>query len=270
MKEMFTTNNQNRRKTDSKIHNIIRTLFISVGIFALVLCYSNSAVVKKANTEILKEHQAPLELRQAITEITTSFDVEMVDPVTGEIFEGEQQSYGSGSVIYINESYNYFLVLTAAHVVDGNGRTISSIELSVNDETYSEVSVLSQDLENDIALLSVKGQTSVKPIKLAKTTPEVGSTIWYVGNPAGVSRLINKGIISKYEDNRMITSMAAVGGASGGIVVNKDHEVVGVISAVILSVLQMMPDVEYPVMHPTDYNVIINLADIQALVEEFI
>jgi S1-C subfamily serine protease len=84
------------------------------------------------------------------------------------------------------------------------------------------------DVDNDVALLYVAAE--LPPLVFADA-PEVGDPVLAIGAPYGYADTVTSGIVTNTEQG-VVTTDAAVGpGNSGGPLVNRDGEVIGVITA---------------------------------------
>ena len=84
------------------------------------------------------------------------------------------------------------------------------------------------DIENDVALLYVAAD--LPPLVFA-AAPEVGDPVLAIGAPYGYADTVTSGIVTNTEEG-VVTTDAAVGpGNSGGPLVNRDGDVIGVITA---------------------------------------
>ncbi|UDI78688.1 trypsin-like peptidase domain-containing protein [Staphylococcus taiwanensis] len=160
---------------------------------------------------------------------------------------------GSG-VVYKNVDDTFF-ILTNAHIV-GNS---DNIVISYGDNQSTKATVVGKDMWSDIAVLKASFKDKkIKPIKMGDSSKLIlGESIIIVGNPLGndFKNTVSKGIISGLDravpvdfdkDNKndeLIKTFqidAAVNpGNSGGAVVNRYGELVGIVSLKI-----NMPNIE--------------------------
>lgn len=152
----------------------------------------------------------------------------------------ENKGRGLGSGVVINDQG---AVLTSLHVVAG----ADQIELTFADGTQASAMVIAEQPENDIAVL----QPSQLPGLLVPATLgnpgalRVGDEAFAVGNPLGLYGSMSAGVISglkrsfeppgrnqKLED--LIQFDAAVNpGSSGGPLLNRYGQVVGIVTALV-------------------------------------
>jgi hypothetical protein len=120
-------------------------------------------------------------------------------------------------------------VITNVHVVEGAryGEIVEDKNKTIHKiQGYSAI-----DRKNDLIILSVPTITK-NGIKISDTLPEVGENIFAIGNPRGLSGTISEGIVSGVrllENNDLFQITAPVSpGSSGGPVLNRKGEVIGV------------------------------------------
>jgi S1-C subfamily serine protease len=164
---------------------------------------------------------------------------------------------GSASVIYHNKKRSF--ILTAAHLVymkpidffkkmkleeDGELKTVDIWTLTdVKGKKYKNIKVLSWDRKTDIAILSIK-RINLPALHIAAVPPKIGDKLYNVGAPHG---LFSKNLVLFYEGrfigylkNKImmdttarvaITSIPVAGGSSGSPILDKDGDIVGMVSA---------------------------------------
>jgi len=156
--------------------------------------------------------------------------IKRIKPSTVIIFayddKGEFLQLGSGFFISQNGD-----VITNYHVIQG----ASSAEIKTADEkTYPITYILAGDEQNDLIRLSVNiPSSSVYPLSLSKTIPEVGERIIVYGSPLGLENTVSDGIVSAIRDipdyGRIIQITAPISpGSSGSPVLNMNGEVIGI------------------------------------------
>lgn len=163
------------------------------------------------------------------------------DPFNGRYFydsdptqEGELVEQGSGSGIIISED-GY--VVTNQHVIDN----ASEVEVVLNTGTTYTAKIIGQDTKTDLAVLKIDPkEEKITPATLGdSTTLQVGELAVAIGNPMGMefSGSVTSGIISAVNrtmtiENRtynLIQTDAAINsGNSGGALINRFGEVIGI------------------------------------------
>jgi S1-C subfamily serine protease len=151
--------------------------------------------------------------------------------------EGEE-GFSLGSGIVVNEEGN---ILTSLHVVDG----ASGIQLTFADGSESGAQVVATQPENDIAvLLAEQPPAQLVPAILGNPGAlHIGDEAFVVGNPLGLYSSMSAGVISglgrsfkpvdgKQQLEGLIQFDAAVNpGSSGGPLLNRAGQVVGIVTA---------------------------------------
>ncbi|MGA7272359.1 MAG: trypsin-like peptidase domain-containing protein [Acidimicrobiia bacterium] len=135
---------------------------------------------------------------------------------------------GSG-VIYDSNG----LILTAAHVVDGQ----SQVRVRLSDGTQYSGTVVGQDDSFDIGVVRIDA-TGLPAASLATDTqPEVGQLAVAIGSPFGLDSTVTSGVVSAVnqsvpENGRyrsLIQTDAAINpGNSGGALANRQGQVIGI------------------------------------------
>jgi S1-C subfamily serine protease len=130
------------------------------------------------------------------------------------------------------------LILTALHVVQGADR----IQLRFTDGTSTTGRVLRQQPEKDIAVLVVDRLPQVVVPAVLGGAAQIGEPVFPVGNPLGLEDTLTAGVVSALgrsipiSGGRTLTGLiqfdAAVNpGNSGGPLLDRDGQVVGIVTA---------------------------------------
>ena len=124
------------------------------------------------------------------------------------------------------------IILTSAHVIEDENCVIVTMS---NGQNY-KARVLKRFGDNrDIALLKIDTATDLKTVKLGNSEKiKVGQKVLAIGNPFGFSGTLTQGIISRidYVKNRIQTDAAINPGSSGGPLLNKNGEIIGINQAI--------------------------------------
>jgi hypothetical protein len=158
--------------------------------------------------------------------------IKKIKPSTVIIFtyneKGEFLKQGSGFFISQNGD-----VITNYHVIQG----ASSAEIKTADEKiYPITHIVAGDEQSDLIRLSVNiPSSSIYPLSLSKTLPEVGERIFVYGSPLGWENTVSDGIVSAIRDipdyGRIIQITAPISpGSSGSPVLNLQGGVIGIAS----------------------------------------
>ena len=124
------------------------------------------------------------------------------------------------------------IILTSAHVIETGKNIVVTMS---NGQDYS-ARILKRLGENkDIALLKIETPIELKTVKLGNSEKiKVGQKVLAIGNPFGFNGTLTQGIISRidYSKNRIQTDAAINPGSSGGPLLNKDGEIIGINQAI--------------------------------------
>jgi serine protease DegQ len=192
------------------------------------------------------EHAAALAKAEAADERKNSHDKSAPKPVAPATPDGKDQHPDStGSGVVVDEQGD---ILTNLHVIHSTDRWV----VTFADGSTSDARVVSVQPENDLAVIHAeKTPDEIKPATLASTRDlNPGDTVVAVGFPFGIGPSVSSGVVAglkrafvdpdhKPTDegpgklSNLIQFDAAVNpGNSGGPLVNRDGEVVGIVTAI--------------------------------------
>lgn len=136
-------------------------------------------------------------------------------------------SFGSGFFVQPNT------IATNYHVIDGAAS--GTVKLVGMPTKYAIDSILATDTDNDLALLKVSDASGIKSLTLINDseTVKIGERVLVVGNPVGLEGTLSDGIISnlstlEHSNKRLQMTAPISPGSSGGPVLNRQGEVIGV------------------------------------------
>ena len=173
---------------------------------------------------------------------SVAYDVILPSVVAVEaVVEGPgkpHSSLGAGVVVV-----DTGIILTCLHVV----KDATSVKVVFSDGTESDAQVMVRQPENDLAVLSaLKPPDELKPATLVSSSSlHVGDEVIAVGNPFGVFFSVSDGVVSglgrEYTAKESGASLkgliqfdAAVNpGNSGGPLINRNGEVVGIVTSLL-------------------------------------
>ena len=147
---------------------------------------------------------------------------------------------GLGSGVVVNATGS---ILTALHVVDG----ASAIRVTFFDGTTVSATVASTEPAKDIAVLQPASvPANVQPATLGNPHAlQVGDEAYVVGNPFGLYGSISAGVVSGLDRSMVVEAAGATldgliqvdaavnPGASGGPLLNRNGQVVGIVTALL-------------------------------------
>lgn len=137
---------------------------------------------------------------------------------------------GSGSGFFISADG---LAVTNFHVAANSSQLVITTK---DGETYSDVTILDGDRENDLALLRVAG-SNFPYLELADSSQVVqGQKAYAIGSPLGLENTMSEGIISNPKrvldgTQYLQISVPIAPGSSGGALLNEAGKVIGVTTA---------------------------------------
>lgn len=148
-----------------------------------------------------------------------------------EVYDAQGQAFATGSGFFIDSDGT---AITNYHVIDGAHS--AKIKIGDTEEFYDVEGVYDCDEANDWAVIKVAGSGFDYLEKGDKSTVVGGATVYAMGSPLGLQNTISQGLISNV--NRVLdgvsfiqTSAAISSGSSGGALINKYGEVIGITSA---------------------------------------
>lgn len=126
------------------------------------------------------------------------------------------------------------VAVTNYHVI--SGAASAKITVSGTGDTYDVLGIYDCSPEEDWAVLQIDGY-DFTPLPVSDPNYNVGgATVYAIGSPLGLQNTISAGIISnphRYDDGMNYIQMSAAisSGSSGGALINKYGEVIGITSA---------------------------------------
>ena len=147
-----------------------------------------------------------------------------------EMKDKNGKTLGIGSGFFVKPN----LIATNYHVIEGAAK--GTAKLVGKYTTYNIEGVTATDKTNDLALLKVTAY-GIKPLSLGDSDAvRIGATVYVAGNPKGLEGTFSDGIISSRRDKltkeRLQMTAPISPGSSGGPVLNRKSEVIGVSFAV--------------------------------------
>jgi len=117
-------------------------------------------------------------------------------------------------------------IITNEHVVRGGNPYLDLGAVRV------ALKIVIVDSVNDLAILMPDAEISSPPLKLSSTQPKPGTTIFALGNPAGLEKSISSGVVAGVRNlsgRELLQISAPISpGSSGGPILTANGEVVGV------------------------------------------
>jgi hypothetical protein len=137
---------------------------------------------------------------------------------------GRPLSLGSGFILKAG------IVVTNFHVIEG---AASGIAKRLGDlSNHRIVGVVAKDSFRDLAILAVDGSMDGGVDLSQRQIPEIGETVYAIGNPGGLEGTFSSGMVSALRELnglKLLQITAPISpGSSGGPIANEDGEVIGV------------------------------------------
>ena len=147
-----------------------------------------------------------------------------------EMKDTNDKTLGIGSGFFVKTN----IIATNYHVIEGAAK--GTAKVVGKSRTYKIKGVTAVDQDNDLALLKVTA-FGVRSLSLGDSdTVRIGETVYVAGNPKGLEGTFSDGIISSRRDKdtkeRLQMTAPISPGSSGGPVLNRKGEVIGVSVAV--------------------------------------
>ena len=124
------------------------------------------------------------------------------------------------------------IILTSAHVIETGKNIVVTMS---NGQNYDAKVLKRFDENEDIVLLKISAASELKTVKFGDSEKiKVGQKVLAIGNPFGFMGTLTQGIVSRidYAKNRIQTDAAINPGSSGGPLLNKRGEIIGINQAI--------------------------------------
>jgi len=121
------------------------------------------------------------------------------------------------------------MAISNYHVFEGC--TFGKEKLKMNDgRVYKVDRVIKKSKKLDYIIFKLNNYNSNNYLSLSSQMPEIGSKVFTIGNPKGLTQTLSEGIVSGYRENKdyIQTSTEITHGSSGGPLFNMNGEVVGI------------------------------------------
>ncbi|QEP43990.1 PDZ domain-containing protein [Ectothiorhodospiraceae bacterium BW-2] len=147
------------------------------------------------------------------------------------------ESVGSGVMVSIDG-----FIVTNYHVIKDSAGIAVTVFSDTGTQRYS-AEIVKIDERRDMALLKIRPDTLMKPIPLGDSSRvDIADSVLAIGSPYGLDQTVSRGIISGLRKSVMIenvtheqllqTDAAINQGNSGGALINRDGELIGINTAI--------------------------------------
>ena len=150
---------------------------------------------------------------------------------------GQLEAMGSGVIVDAKDGY----ILTNSHVIN----KADKITIRLSDGRSYQAKLIGSDKASDIAVLQIKAK-NLHAISLGNSDKlQVGDSVLAIGNPFGLDQSVTSGIVSalqranlqiegsKSYENFIQTDAAINSGNSGGALVDRSGNLIGINTAII-------------------------------------
>ena len=142
-------------------------------------------------------------------------------------YDGVNVFQGSGFVVRSKG-----IAVSNYHVFEGTGIGSEVIKFS-NGDTFQIKDVIAFDKDEDIIIFSIDSDDELFPyIPISSTMPRVGEEVYAIGSPLGLENTFSSGEISQLRGSDLIQISVPIDhGSSGGALINKYGEAIGITTA---------------------------------------
>ena len=169
--------------------------------------------------------------------LETSEIREVLDSTTVriDILDENNEIYSFGSGFFVTETG---MILTNFHVIEDNVRYNMPIRVKLQNGSTYEAEIIHWNARRDWAVINITNSSNKFPYLEFAEDAQILDDIWTAGFPITGNFKITAGIINSYQPDFLNegldyydVSMNFDGGNSGGPVINRDGDVVGIVVA---------------------------------------
>lgn len=224
-------------------------IYIVISLFLITSCgrksgrivnegSHNQVYTNSGNQNNVIHKNQPKRNKPAVTQPRPNLSM---NPLTGsEIFEKYNKAV---FMIFTYDGVNVFqgsgfvvrskgIAVSNYHVFEGTGIGSEVIKFS-NGDTFQIKDVIAFDKDEDIIIFSIDSDDELFPyIPISSTMPRVGEEVYAIGSPLGLENTFSSGEISQLRGSDLIQISVPIDhGSSGGALINKYGEAIGITTA---------------------------------------
>ena len=122
--------------------------------------------------------------------------------------------------------YNAKASLVLIQCADGARWPVTAAHVAA--EIQHQYPIRAQDVARDVAVLELPASWTGPGLPLGRL-PRRGDLVWLIHAPAGIANLLSWGMVARVSQDQLVVAGSGFGGSSGGAVVNRAGELVGIL-----------------------------------------
>ena len=143
-------------------------------------------------------------------------------------YKAYKKEFNAVNKSFKSKKYEFNNAKRKFNIAKNTSKIKNNFDIVIKGEKHLTARLVSISKEYDLALLKVDGYETPS-IEFAKVQSiSHGSTVYAIGSPLGIKGVVTSGVIMKIEDDYIMTDATILPGNSGGPLINKSGQVVGI------------------------------------------